>query len=508
MIALLQPLKERIWLKNSLMSFCLSIGAVSGWIIVDKYLADNLMAGLIGLFIVVFGFSLWFSKLIADFAIKPVDFLTRAVLTVTNEQNNIEPPLIDDLEKPSREFLSSVINKIYGFKGSANARAHSSDLDYYKTITSLFPLPMIALNANQDISFLNEAALKYLEVNSEDLAGKKLNDIFNISFTSSSTLEQWLNNIAFNAVTGTETWQRVRLNLPDNKTKKFDLVARYSQNDPSGAEVVLAIYDRTLLYERDDRDLTFVALAVHELRTPVTILRGYIEVFGDELGPKLDSEQASFMHNMSASAQQLTSFVSNILNVARIEDNALSLNLKEENWSELLGQFCKDMDLRAKVHGKKLVVKIANDLPTVAVDRVSIYEVIANLIENAIKYTHTDEEIIIDSHMKNGVIETTVTDRGVGIPANVIAHLFDKFYRSHSSKNSVGGTGLGLFLSKAIVEAHSGQISVQSKEKEGSTFGFTLMPYEDLKDELKNNESGEIVRGAHGWIKNHSLYRG
>lgn len=130
------------------------------------------------------------------------------------------------------------------------------------------------------------------------------------------------------------------------------------------------------------------------------------------------------------------------------------------------------------------------------------------MIENAIKYTHTDEEIIIDSHLKDGVVETTVSDKGVGIPSNVVGHVFDKFYRSHSSKNSVGGTGLGLFLSKAIVEAHGGQIWVKSKEKEGSTFGFTVQPYVNLAEELKNSQNGEIVRGAHGWIKNHSLYRG
>lgn len=508
MIDLLKPLKERLWLNGALLSFGLSILAVGGWIVIDRYLPNNLEIGLAILFLVILSCSLFLAKILANSAIKPVDFLARAVLTVTNEQNNIEPPLVDNLDKPSKEFLSSIINKIYNFKNNTTSTSSSSDLSFYKTVTSLFPLPIIGVSARQEVIFLNEAALNYLELSPEQVSNKSLNDIFNVSFTSSDTLENWIKNVPESAVTATETWQRVRLNLPENKTKKFDLVARYSQNDSNGIELVLAIYDRTLLYERDDRDLTFVALAVHELRTPVTILRGYIEVFGDELGPKLDSEQASFMHNMSASAQQLTSFVSNILNVARIEENALNLNLKEEDWKDLLTQVCKDMDLRAKVHGKKLIVKIDDGLPKVAVDRVSIYEVIANLIENAIKYTHTDEEIIIDSHMKDGMVETTVTDRGVGIPSNVIGHIFDKFYRSHSSKNSVGGTGLGLFLSKAIVEAHGGQIAVKSKEKEGSCFSFTLVPYEDLKEELKNSESGEIVRGAHGWIKNHSLYRG
>lgn len=510
MIPLLNPLKERIWLLIASSIFLVGSLAVGIWVFASKFFDGNTVLPLAIVLIAIFILALLIGKLVTMRALKPTDYLARSILTVTNEENGINPPNLEKLDKPSKEFIASLIQKVYGFKHSINQikSEDQSDLTYYQAITNLYPLPIVAINTQQHIGFMNDAALNYLELKAEDIADKALYDVFNIAFTSTETLEKWLNSIAGNTVNATETWQRVKLTLPDNRTKKFDLVARYSQNNSNGLEVVLAIYDRTLLYERDDRDLTFVALAVHELRTPVTILRGYIELFSEELEPKLDSEQKSFMHNMSASAQQLTSFVSNILNVARIEENALNLNLKEENWNEVLAQVCKDMELRAKVHGKKLSIKIEPNLPTVAADRVSIYEVIANLIENAIKYTHTDEEIIIDSHLKDGLVETTVIDKGVGIPSNVVGHVFDKFYRSHSSKNSVGGTGLGLFLSKAIIEAHGGQIWVKSKEKEGSTFGFTVQPYVNLAEELKNSQNGEIVRGAHGWIKNHSLYRG
>ncbi|HZM63807.1 MAG TPA: ATP-binding protein, partial [Candidatus Saccharimonadales bacterium] len=84
----------------------------------------------------------------------------------------------------------------------------------------------------------------------------------------------------------------------------------------------------------------------------------------------------------------------------------------------------------------------------------------------------------------------------------------EKFYRSHRSKEQVGGTGLGLYLSKAIVEAHGGHIWVQSKEGQGSVFGFTVVPYAQLAETSKAGDNKDIVRGAHGWIKNHSLYRG
>lgn len=509
MIPFLNPLKENIWLRTSLSAFFLSVFGVSSWILLTAYIPEDMkIFVLIGLIIILLVISLIIGKLISGFAIAPTDFLARAVLTVTNEENNIDPPKIDDLNSSSRDFLADTIEKIYSLKSYEPTTDEFDELSYFKTVTNLLPLPMIALDNNQEVTFINKVAQEYLGFSANDIVNKPIHDVFNIEFTSPNTLEEWVKEVSENSVTATETWQRVRLTLPDGQQKKFDLVVRYSKNDPNGIELVLAIYDRTLLYERDDRDLTFVSLAVHELRTPVTILRGYIEVFEDELGPKLDSEQTSFMHNMSASAQQLTSFVSNILNVARIEENALTMQLKEEDWSEVLGQVCKDMGLRAKVHGKKLILNIDENLPKVAVDRVSIYEVIANIIENAIKYTHTDEEIVINTYLKNDCVETTITDKGIGIPSSIIGHVFDKFYRSHSSKNSVGGTGLGLFLSKAIIDAHGGQLWVKSKEGKGSTFGFTIQQYSNIADQLKDNNNGEIIRGAHGWIKNHSLYRG
>ncbi|MEI6237642.1 MAG: ATP-binding protein, partial [Candidatus Saccharibacteria bacterium] len=196
-----------------------------------------------------------------------------------------------------------------------------------------------------------------------------------------------------------------------------------------------------------------------------------------------------------------------ILNVARIEENALVLKLQEEDWPTTLKAACKDMELRANVHNKRIIFDISNDLPTVATDKVSIYEVMSNLLDNAIKYTHTDGEILIKSYLKDGMIETTVSDKGVGISNSIISHIFDKFYRAHNSKNSVGGTGLGLFLCRAIIGAHGGTIWVKSKEGEGSTFGFSLPIYASVAEQLQNEDNDSIIRGAHGWIKNHSLYR-
>jgi K+-sensing histidine kinase KdpD len=213
------------------------------------------------------------------------------------------------------------------------------------------------------------------------------------------------------------------------------------------------------------------------------------------------------MHKMKATAESLTAFINNMLNVSRIENDQLELKLHEEKWAEIVQAAVSDLSLRARVQGVAITAQVDPNLPTVGADRVSIYEVLANLIDNAIKYSGTAKEILIKSYVnQEGMIETTVQDMGKGIPNSVLPNLFEKFYRSHRSRDQVGGTGLGLYLCKSIVDAHGGRIWVKSNDGQGSTFGFTVIPYAKLAEEKKNGDNNHISRGAHGWIKNHSLY--
>jgi signal transduction histidine kinase len=510
MIPYLYPLRERIWTLNILAVTASGIVSVASYIAITKYFViDPIFAAIAatasGLFVAIFT-----SRAIANSATRYTDFVVRAIMIALQDSNDIDRPQKDDIASASREFLLKLAERIMdaGIVMQQQGKADEQELVYYRTLVNVMSLPVVVVNNDQKITFANEAAIKYLELPANDIIGQYFYDACNLSFVSDMTLESWLQTCREGAVVENEVWERVRLNLPEEKRKQFDLAAHYRKDETTGIELALVFFDRTMQYERDDHDLSFVSLAVHELRTPLTIMRGYIEVFEDEISPGLNPEQQTFMHNMSASAMQLTAFVSNILNVARVEENALYLRLKEEPWGTVLTQACHDMQLRAQVHGKRLVIQIDDNLPTIAVDKVSIYEVMNNLLDNAIKYTHTQEDILIHTYLKGNMIETTITDKGVGIPTSILGHVFDKFYRAHSSKNSVGGTGLGLYLCKAIVTAHGGNIWVQSKEGEGSTFGFTLPTYASVADQINDQDNKEIVRGAHGWIKNHSLYRG
>jgi two-component system sensor histidine kinase VicK len=486
---------------------CTSLVIFGGWVIrnyfpgYDTQVSLTLLAISIVIILIV-------SHIVADYALKPLDFVWKAVLHISPKGTNNAPP---NLEKNNvgQELVNSLTLQVYEAARKANPPEKNVD-DITKRISDNLPLPTIAMNQKAEVVYVNDAALHYMNLKKEDVLGQHLGGHINLDFPDDNTFSAWLVSCRQNRVTATNTWQRVRVHTDDDQAniKQFDMAAYYSKDSSGGVETILTLFDRSEIYAQDDDGLGFVALAVHELRTPLTMLRGYIEVFEDELTDQLNPEMKSFMYKMNASSQQLAAFVNNILNVARVEGNQLSLRLTEENWPAILKGAIQDIKLRVKVHQKVVSWEIAPNVPTVAVDHVSIYEVIANLIDNAVKYSGKSKQIIIKTYVgQDGMVETTVQDFGVGIPATVVPHLFEKFQRNHRNRAQIGGTGLGLYLSKAIITAHGGNIWVTSKEGEGSTFGFTLQPYERLADELKTNNNQGIERTAHGWIKNHSMYR-
>jgi signal transduction histidine kinase len=442
--------------------------------------------------------------------LQPLHTLWQAILHVSPETVGIAPPNMDKL-RFGHELVLALVNRVYQFAGQQDG---SELINHRKTVlqavnvVSRFPLPVFVFNKDLIVTNASDSALEYLDLTSPQLFGQQLFDSVNLEFPSPHTLEAWIKDCQANKVTDQAYWQRVRAVLRDGKTvKQCDIAAHYNRDNESGTEFIVTLFDHTDMYGKDDQSLSFVALAVHELRTPLTMLRGYIEALEEELQGKLDQELTGYMHKLRLSADQLSSFVSNILNVVKIEENQLALHLTESNWEKVLRAGALNMLARAQVLGKTITFEIDPKLPSVAVDPMTISEVINNLLDNAIKYSAESQEIIVRSTLnKEGMVETTVQDFGVGIPESVLPNLFEKFYRNHRTRNQVGGTGLGLYLIKSIVDAHGGQVWVKSKVGEGSSFTFTLEPYAHLADKLKNSNN-IIERHAHGWIKNHSMYR-
>lgn len=500
----------RLWL--FMWALILNLLIFGTWIGLQRYTdaSDTIILAVVVPFAALYAYILSIS--FTNYVIQPMQAIWQTVLHLSPKTHGIAPPNTNKLTL-GKDMVVNLAAQIHQLTDTAEQAANAARIattDISRNfVAQNMPMPFITLNSTETITFANQAMADYVGIAVDQLIGKNIYFVMDMAFPSDDTFDTWLKSVKINSATASSSWDRVKMDVCDNHPLRlFDLAAYYNRDNQNGIETMLAIMDHTKAYSQDDQAISFIALSVHELRTPLTLLRGYIEVFEDELRGEVAPDMLDFMNKMSATAQQLMAFVNNILNVARIDEDQLQLKLQEETWADILKSSLDTLSLRAGVRGITLEYSVAADLPTVGVDRLSIYEVLNNIVDNAIKYSDKSKIIKIDAHLsRQGMIETTVQDFGAGMPPNILPNLFTKFYRDHRNRAQIGGTGLGLYLSKAIITAHGGDIWVTSKIGKGSIFGFTILPYSQLSEEAKKGQNHEIVRNAHGWIKNHSLYR-
>ena len=227
--------------------------------------------------------------------------------------------------------------------------------------------------------------------------------------------------------------------------------------------------------EFETMKLDFVSMAAHELRTPLTAMRGYLSLLNEEAGEKLSQEELQYLDRSFISANQLNSLVENLLNLSRVERGSLKLTVNPINIETIIAGVLDNLGSIAKQKNITLTFNPPKHQVIVLADHFRITEVVTNLVGNAINYTAAGGKVDITVSPEKEKATVSVIDNGQGIPASAISHLFTKFYRVQSSL-AMGskGTGLGLYISKAIIDAHRGKIWVESVEGKGSTFSFTL----------------------------------
>jgi signal transduction histidine kinase len=439
-------------------------------------------------------------KIVSD----PLRVMSQAVAHVSKDPVVTPPP---DINSKSYEAsgLKEIVQTIYELaissgSGTATDQPAIGNADYFRHLGDILPCGIVTMDSSGKIVYANPAApVKPDSESTVDLS---------LMFEPKEDFTRWLDDCRANKLRDDHIWFRIADKVPNEDGRRiFDVVGHYQKNDQAGIEVILVAFDRTTVYSPDQDDMDFIALAAHELRGPITVIRGYLDVLGQELGEKLDDDQHLLLDRLQVSAERLSGYINNILNVSRYDRNQFGVHLQEEHVTEVFKSLIPDLALRAKTQNRELSFQVPDDLPTVAADRTSISEVIINLVDNAIKYSHEGGKIVIGAGLKEGFVEVTVLDQGIGMPGSIVTNLFNKFYRSHHSRQSVGGTGLGLYICKAIVEQHGGTIWVRSQEGLGSTFGFTLPIYSTVAQKLASGDNKDITQRTEGWIKNHAMYR-
>ncbi len=223
----------------------------------------------------------------------------------------------------------------------------------------------------------------------------------------------------------------------------------------------------------------FIANVSHDLKTPLTSIQGYSQALIDGTAAAAETQQRAALI-ISQEAHRLTNLVEEIIDLARMAEGKFALRLQRVDLNDLIGELVESLAPRSSVAGVALIWQSSPQSPLVQADEGRLRRVIANLLDNALTYTPTGGSVSIsvtvltEAEAEHSTVEIAVADDGPGIPADQLDRVFERFFRADKARTGGRGAGLGLAIVKEIVEAHEGQVGVESTPGEGSRFWLRL----------------------------------
>ena len=359
---------------------------------------------------------------------------------------------------------------------------------------------VLAISKDGNIELINPSAQQIIGWDQGDALGLNWKSVLKLVTSDGKDVEDLENPIA----------QSLSKNQPTHNDKLFLLTSSEKRilvsivSSPVGTDgegIIVVFRDITKEKAEEREQAEFISTASHEMRTPVASIEGYLGLALNPATAHIDEKARDFITKAHESAQHLGRLFQDLLDISKVEDGRMKNNPKVINVNE----FLKDIfdGLATKASEKQLNYIFMPDIVGESkekslqpifyanIDPDHFREVVGNLIENAIKYTPSGE-VVVNITGDDKQISVSVKDSGIGIPAEDIPHLFQKFYRvDNSDTREIGGTGLGLYLSRRLAEAMSGNLRVESKYKEGSTFYLEIprMSSSEAKQRLESAEA-------------------
>ena len=359
---------------------------------------------------------------------------------------------------------------------------------------------VLAISKDGNIELINPSAQQIIGWDQGDALGLNWKSVLKLVTSDGKDVEDLENPIA----------QSLSKNQPTHNDKLFLLTSSEKRilvsivSSPVGTDgegVIVVFRDITKEKAEEREQAEFISTASHEMRTPVASIEGYLGLALNPATAHIDEKARDFITKAHESAQHLGRLFQDLLDISKVEDGRMKNNPKIINVNE----FLKDIfdGLATKADEKQLNYIFMPDIIDEGkekslqpifyanIDPDHFREVVSNLIENAIKYTPSGE-VVVNVTGDDKQISISVKDSGIGIPAEDIPHLFQKFYRvDNSDTREIGGTGLGLYLSRRLAETMSGNLRVESKYKEGSTFYLEIprMNSSEAKQRLESAEA-------------------
>jgi PAS domain S-box-containing protein len=345
-----------------------------------------------------------------------------------------------------------------------------AESQYWNTLVLQSRKGVIKVDMRGKIFFWSRAMEQLSGITPGEAIGRRLGDVLS---------EPKLND---RGLIGSET--DVQLLISDHtgerKWVEVGIVPMTEKTQQKSKFSLIMVRDITELKEVEKRKSYFVSIASHELRTPLTAIKGYLSMLIDQDAGDLNQRQLRFLDRIYRSTDRLVNLVEDLLSVSRIEEDRLPIDVRAVDVCEILDGLMHEIEYRAREKQIALSVKTPRNLQPVRVDPSHLRQILSNIIDNAIKYTPVQGAITIDFRRKKGYLITRVNDSGVGIQHEDIPKLFERFERIDNPLSvQAGGSGLGLFIVKSLIERQGGKIWVVSSPGRGSTFSFALPLYQE-----------------------------
>ncbi|MBI4286928.1 MAG: HAMP domain-containing protein [Chloroflexi bacterium] len=394
------------------------------------------------------------AALIGRMITRPLKQMTRAAQGIASGQleQQIQVRTGDELGQLARAFneMSLSLKK--------SMAAVSAEKTRLATVLSSMTDGVIITDSEGQVLLANSAAEHYFAFKEARAIGKPLIEVVH-------------DHEVDEAVKGCLKTAREQTGQIDVNGRFLRVVAvRFESGKSPGA---LALFqDLTEMRSLQTMRREFVGNVSHELRTPLTGMKAIVETLQD--GAINDGKVATdFLRKLDTEVDAMTQMVTELLELSRIEGGRAKLKSEPVDLNLLMEEAVARLSPQAERAQVSLAVERSSELPLVPADRERIRQVIANLVHNAIKFTPAGGKVTVEARSENSAVVTRVSDTGIGIPREDLPHVFERFYKADKSRSS-GGTGLGLAIAKHTVQAHGGNIWVESEEGKGSTFSFSL----------------------------------
>ncbi len=334
---------------------------------------------------------------------------------------------------------------------------------------------MVVTDINGNITMINYLASQLLNLKMNPTIQQSAFSIPNLYKMDGSPISHEENPFFFSLKYGQKMTQDFLVKRADGSKIIISLSCTAIKQEEKRVGAIAMLRDITHEKEVDRMKTEFISLASHQLRTPLSAIKWFTEMLLAGDGGALNGEQTDFAKNISASTERMIQLVNGLLNISRIESGRIIIDPKPTDLVEMVKSLIEELKVKILEKKQKLIISAHETLPLINIDPKLIRQVYMNLLTNAIKYTPEAGEISIFISKKENEIISQVTDSGFGIPLSQQNKIFQKFFRADNAvKVETDGTGLGLYLAKAIVESSSGKMWFKSEEGKGTSFWFSL----------------------------------